>query len=68
MRISKKASKNTRILKGSLDLSQGTAIMKLNQKQGNGMVSAMQDAEVFAVIPSGSGPVDKGSWLAAYLI
>ncbi|MCU6760728.1 Molybdopterin molybdenumtransferase [uncultured Roseburia sp.] len=64
----KKASKNTRILKGSLDLSQGTAIMKLNQKQGNGMVSAMQDAEVFAVIPSGSGPVDKGSWLEAYLI
>ena len=63
-----KSSKNTRILKGSLDLSEGTAVMNLNQKQGNGMVSAMQNAEVFAVIPSGSGPVDKGSWLEAYLI
>ncbi len=64
----RKESKNTRILKGSLDLESGTAVLKLNEKQGNGMVSSMHRAEVFAVVPAGSGELKEGCQLEAYLI
>lgn len=64
----KKESKNTRILKGKLDLSDGTAVMHLNQKQGNGMVTAMYDTDVFAVVPAGTKELEAGCMLDAYMI
>lgn len=63
-----KKSPNTRILKGHLCLQDGTAVFSLNVKQGNGMVSAMRNAEVFAVVPAGSGALEKGCRLEAYLL
>lgn len=63
-----KKSPNTRILKGKLCLEDGTAVLSLNDKQGNGMVSAMKDTEVFAVVPAGSGKLEKGCQLEAYLL
>ncbi len=63
-----KKSPNTRILKGKLCLDEGMAVLALNEKQGNGMVSAMKDAEVFAVVPAGSGKLEKGCQLEAYLL
>lgn len=64
----KKESKNTRILKGKLDLSDGTAVMHLNQKQGNGMVTAMYGTDVFAVVPAGTKELKAGCMLDAYMI
>lgn len=63
-----KKSPNTRILKGTLDLTDGTVKMQISEAQGNGMVSSMKDVDVFAVIPAGSGPVKKGTKLSAYQI
>lgn len=63
-----KKSPNMRILKGKLDLTDGTVRMKLNENQANGSVSAMSGAEVFAIVPAGSGPLKKGSLLDAYLL
>jgi molybdopterin molybdotransferase len=63
-----KKSPNMRILKGSLDLSDGVARMKLNAQQTNGSVSSMRNAQVFAIVPAGSGPVKKDSVLEAYLV
>ena len=64
----KKESKNTRILKGQLDLSEGTAVMRLNQKQGNGMVTAMYETDIFAVVPAGTKKLEAGCVLDAYMI
>ena len=64
----KKKSPNMRILKGRLSLEKGSAVFHLNQHQENGSVSAMKNAEVFAVIPAGSGSVHSGTLLDAYII
>ncbi|MCD7980723.1 MAG: molybdopterin molybdotransferase MoeA [Clostridiales bacterium] len=64
----KKKSPNMRILKGRLSLENGSAVFHLNQHQENGSVSAMKNAEVFAVIPAGSGSVHSGTVLDAYVI
>lgn len=63
-----KSSPNMRILKGKLDLSGKSVRMQLNEQQANGSVSAMKGADVFAVVPAGSGPIAAGSYLDAYLI
>lgn len=63
-----KKSPNTRILKGKLDLTDGVARMRLNEKQHNGSVSAMKGADVFAVVPAGTDGLKKGSILDAYMI
>ena len=63
-----KKSPNMRILKGKLMLGDGVARMRLNEQQANGSVSAMRGADVFAIVPAGSGPLKKGTLLEAYVL
>ena len=63
-----KKSKNTRLLRGRLDLSDGTAKMHVAQDQGNVVISSMIGCDVIAVIPSGSGALKAGTALKGFLI
>lgn len=63
-----KSSKGMRIVKGHIQIENGHMQLKLNEKQQNGSVSAMKNAQLFGVIPAGSGPQKKGTVLDAYVI
>ena len=56
------------MLRGSLDLSDGTARMRLARDQGNVALSATIGWNVVAVIPEGSGPLAAGTVLKGFII
>lgn len=61
-----KASPMTRILRGRLDLSDGTARMILPKDQGNVVLSSAIGCDVMAVVPAGSGPLAPGTRLEGF--
>ena len=61
-----KRSPKTRLLRGRLDLSGGTAWMELAEAQGNGVLHTMIGCDVLAVVPAGSGRLAAGTELDAY--
>ena len=61
-----KSSPNNRLLRGRLDLSDGTVKMVINPSQGNIVISSMIGCDVEAIIPAGSGPVPAGTQLRAF--
>lgn len=61
-----KKSPKTRLLRGILDLSQGTLGVKLTGEQGNGILHTMVDCNVLALVPAGSGPLPKGTVLDGF--
>lgn len=63
-----KKSPATRLLRGTLDLSDGTVRMRVPKEQGNVVISSLIGCDVLAVIPAGSGPVEEGTVLKGILI
>ena len=64
----RKASPEPRVLRGSLDLTDGTARMRLPRDQGNVSLSTTIGWNVVAVIPEGSGPLAAGTVLKGFII
>lgn len=52
----KKKSPGTRLLRGKLDISDGTVKMMIPKDQGNVVLSSTIGCDVMAVVPGGSGP------------
>ncbi len=63
-----KKSPVTRLLRGRLDLSDGTAKMRLPKDQGNVVLSSTVGCNVMAVVPAGSGPLPAGTRLEGFLL
>ena len=63
-----KASPNNRMLRGFLELSDGTVRMRLSKGQGNVMISGLIGCDVAAVIPAGSGPLEAGTELRGFFL
>ena len=63
-----KRSPKTRLLRGTLDLSDGTARMHVSHAQGNGVLHSLVGCELLAEIPAGSGRLPAGTELSAYII
>ena len=57
-----------RVLRGRLDLTDGTARLRLTGGQSNGVLSSAIGCDALAVIPAGSGPIAPGTLLKGYLI
>lgn len=64
----KKKSPGTRLLRGTLDLSQGEVRMNLPKEQGNVMLNSMIGCNVMAIVPAGSGPIEAGTKLKGFLL
>jgi molybdopterin molybdotransferase len=63
-----KKSPCTRLLRGTLDLSDGTARMRLPADQGNVVLSSVIGCDVMAVVPGGTGPLTAGTQLQGFLL
>ncbi len=63
-----KRSPKTRLIRGTLDLSDGTARMRVSRAQGNGVLHSLVGCDLLAEIPAGSGRLPAGTRLTAYLI
>ena len=63
-----KKSPKTRLIRGTLDLSDGTARMRVSHAQGNGVIHSLVGCDLLAEIPAGSGRLDAGTRLRACLI
>lgn len=63
-----KPSRGTRILRGGLDLSDGTARLRLRGEQGNAVLSSAVGCDALAVVPAGSGPLAAGTKLKGFLL
>jgi molybdopterin molybdotransferase len=64
----KKGAKVTRLLRGTLDISDGTVKMTLPKDQGNVVISSSIGCDVIALIPPGSGPIQPGATLKGFMI
>lgn len=63
-----KKSPKTRLIRGTLDLTDGTARMHVSHAQGNGVLHSLSGCDLLAEIPAGSGRLPAGTKLSAYLI
>ena len=63
-----KKSKGTRILRGRLDLSDGTVGMILPKDQGNVVLSSTMGCDVMAIVPAGSGALPEGTMLKGFVL
>ena len=63
-----KRSPKTRLIRGTLDLSDGTARMHVSRAQGNGVLHSLVGCGLLAEIPAGSGKLPAGTQLRAVLI
>ena len=63
-----KKSPGTRLLRGTLDLSQGEARMSLPKEQGNVMLNSIIGCNMMAIVPAGSGSVEAGTKLKGFLL
>lgn len=57
-----------RFLRGRLELRNGQAIMHLPSGQGNAVASSMIGSNVMALVPAGSGALEKNTRLKGFLI
>lgn len=64
----KKKSPTTRILRGSLDLSDGIVCMRISREQGNVVLSSTIGCNVMAIVPAGSGPLSADTELRGFLV
>lgn len=62
----KKKSPGTRLLRGKLDISDGTVKMMIPKDQGNVVLSSTIGCDVMAVVPGGSGPLAAGTTLKGF--
>ena len=63
-----KSSPVPRMLRGTLDLSDGIVRMRLPRDQGNVTLSTAIGCNVMAIIPAGSGPQEAGTKLKGFVI
>ena len=63
-----KESRRTRLLRGRLDLSDGTALFRFSVSQGNAVLSSTVGCDAVAVIPAGSGALPAGTVLEGFLL
>ena len=63
-----KKSKGTRILRGRLDLTDGTAKMIVPDDQGNVVLSSTIGCNVMAIVPAGSGALSAGTVLKGFML
>ncbi len=63
-----KKSKETRILRGRLDLTDGTAKMIVPDDQGNVVLSSTIGCNVMAIVPAGSGALPAGTVLKGFML
>lgn len=63
-----KKSPHLRLLRGILDLSDGTVGMRMSGEQGNVVISSAIGCNVMAIVPAGSGPLEAGATLEGFLI
>lgn len=63
-----KKSRGTRVLRGRLDLSDGTAAMILPEDQGNVVLSSTIGCNVMAIVPAGSGTLPEGTRLKGFVL
>ena len=64
----KKNSSVMRFLRGTLEIANGKACMRLSPDQGNGILSSMIGCNMMAVVPAGSGPLEAGTVLKGFLL
>lgn len=64
----KKKSPGTRLLRGKLDISDGTVRMTLPKDQGNVVLSSTVGCNAMAIVPAGSGPMEAGTKLKGFLL
>ncbi|MGN0158621.1 MAG: gephyrin-like molybdotransferase Glp [Brotaphodocola sp.] len=64
----KKTSYATRLLRGTLELENGTTGIRIAKKQGNVALSSSIGCNVMAMVPAGSGPQAAGTILDGFLI
>lgn len=64
----RKQSPCTRLLRGRLDLSTGSARIEIPPEQGNTALCSSIGCDVMAVIPPGSGSIASGTVLKGFLI
>ena len=63
-----KRSPKTRLIRGTLRLTDGTAVMDVSRAQGNGVLHSLAGCDLLAEIPAGSGKLPAGTRLTAYRI
>ena len=63
-----KKSRGTRVLRGRLDLTGGTARMILPGDQGNVVLSSTIGCDVMAIVPAGSGALPEGTVLKGFVL
>lgn len=63
-----KRSPSNRLLRGFLELDDGTVKMRLSEGQGNVMISGLIGCNVAALVPAGSGPLEAGTVLQGFLL
>lgn len=64
----RKKSPKTRLIRGVLALTDGTAKMHVSKGQGNGVLHSLIGCDLLAEIPAGSPKLPAGTELSAYLI
>jgi molybdopterin molybdotransferase len=64
----KKASPKPRLVRGALDLSDGTARLVPHEGQGNGVLRSMKGCNLIGLIPEGSPPQKAGAEITAWLV
>ena len=64
----KKKSPVTRLLRGTLFLSDGEVRMSISPEQGNGVLSSAIGCDAMAVIPAGSDPIPAGTKLKGFML
>ena len=63
-----KKSPKTRLLRGRLELSDGTVRMTLPEEQGNVVISSIIGCNVMAIVPAGSGKLEAGTVLNGFIV
>ena len=64
----KKASPQTRLVRGRLEVEEGQALFVQNPGQYNGAVSSLLHCDLLAQIPAGSPPLSAGTLVRAYRV
>ncbi len=62
----KKKSPATRLLRGRLDLSDGTVRLAIAKDQGNVVISSAIGCDGMAIVPGGTGPIAAGTTLKGF--
>ena len=63
-----KNSRQTRLLRGKLEIVEGRATLRLPGDQGNVVISSLIGCDAFAIVPAGTGPLPAGTMLKGFLL